>query len=131
MMAGFNYARMQATADRLMQRFKQGTITLSRATSTVPDPNEPWNTVPTTAVFTLKATARSVEENFINGTSINASDIEITAGPKATNEAGADVDLDVQPGDVVAIDGVSVSTVEVVRIPAAGTLIAWKFVVRG
>ena len=120
-MAGFDYGRMAGVATRLLTRFNQGVITLTTAP---PAPGaDPWTPgAPTTATYTLQATAKGVSKEFIDGTSIVATDIEITAAA-----FGAEPD----PADVLAIDGKMVTLLRVIRLPAAGTLVAWKFVVRG
>ena len=121
-MAGFDYGRMQATASRLLDRFAQGTITLTRVTPGVPDPDEPWNPpAPTTGVYTLDATAKGVSKEFVDGTTIVASDLEITAAV-----FGAEPGM----GDTLAIDGKAVTLLRILPLPAAGTVVAWKFVVR-
>lgn len=122
-MAGFDYGRMAKTADRLLGRFSQGVITLTRPGSTTPGPN-PWDPpVESPPVeYTLKAVAKGVSKEFIDGTTIVATDLEITAAV-----FGADPD----PADVLAIDGKAVTVLRIIRLPAAGVLVAWKFVVRG
>lgn len=35
------------------------------------------------------------------------------------------------PGDVMSIDGAGVNIVKTMRIPRAGTALAWRFIVRG
>ena len=63
-----------------------------------------------------------MSKEFIDGTTIVATDIDITAAA-----FGAEPD----PADVLAIDGKAVTLLRVIRAPAAGTLVAWKLVVRG
>ena len=122
-MAGFDYARMQATATRLLERFNQGEIILTKPGSTTP-PAQPWEPpiVVAPASFTLKATAKGVSKEFSNGTTILATDIEITAA-----EFGAEPD----PADGLTVDSKAVTVLKIIRLPAAGTLVAWKFIVRG
>lgn len=122
-MAGFDYARMQATATRLLDRFNQGIIVLSKPGTTTP-PANPWEPpiVVAPVSYTLKATAKGVSDEFVNGTTILATDLEITAA-----EFGAEPD----PADALTIDGKAVTVVKTWRIPAAGVLVAWKFIVRG
>ena len=122
-MAKFDYARMQATASRLLDRFSQGVITLTKPGTETPGPN-PWDppVVTDPVTHTLNATAKPVSEEFINGTTIVATDIEITAAV-----FGADPD----PADQMEIDGQPMTIIEVMRIPAAGTVVVWKLIVRG
>jgi hypothetical protein len=120
-MPGFDYARMQSTATRLLDRFNQGVIVLTK-TVTAPGPNAWTPGEATTTEYPLKATAKGVSKQFIDGTTILATDIEITA---------AAFGADPTPADAVTLDGKSVTVLRVWRIPAAGTLVAWKFIVRG
>lgn len=130
-MAQFNYARMAATADRLMQKVAQGVCTLTRSTPGTPDPETPWIPgTPTTEVFTLSATASGVSQEFINGTTILATDLMLTISPKMTGTAG-EVDTDIRSADVLAIDGKGVSVIKTMRLPSAGTLVAWRVIARG
>lgn len=120
-MAQFDYAKMQATASRLLTRFNQGAIVLTK-TFTAPgsDPWTPGASTPTP--YTLQATAKGVSEEFVDGTLIVSTDLEITAAA-----FGADPD----PADVLTIDGKPVTVLKIMRIPAAGVLVCWKFIARG
>lgn len=137
-MAGFNYARMQATADRLMTRFKQGAVLLTRTTIATGDPDTPWIPgAPTTDVYELRATAKGVSADLVDGTLIVATDLELTLGPKAVHTLtdgdpadGAEVEVEVDAADVISIDGRAATVLRVIRLPAAGTLVAWRVVVR-
>lgn len=122
-MAGFDYARMQATASRLLDRFNQGVIVLAKPGSTTP-PAQPWEPpiVVSPASYTLKATAKGVSKEFVNGTTILATDIEITAAAFGADPA---------PADALTIDGKAVTVVQIMRLPAAGVLVAWTIIVRG
>jgi hypothetical protein len=50
-----------------------------------------------------------------------ATDLEVTA---------AVFGAELEPADQLSIDGQVVVVVEITRVPAAGTLVAWKFIVR-
>lgn len=138
-MAGFNYAAMQDKADTLLDRFKQGTVTLLRVTPGTPDPDEPWVPVDdTTVTYALKATVRSVEDRYVDGTTIFATDSMVTASPIMTKThedgdavANVETELEVLPGDDMAIDGKVVTIVKTMRVPKAGTAVVWKFITRG
>lgn len=122
-MPGFDYGRMQATAGRLLDRFAQGAVTLTRTVPGEPDPETPWVPgTPVTTTYTLDATAKGVSKEFIDGTAIVATDIEVTAAV-----FGADPAMT----DTLAIDGNAVTLLRIMPLPAAGTVVAWKFVVRG
>jgi hypothetical protein len=120
-MAGFDYGRMQGVATRLLTRFNQGAVTLTK-TVTTPGPNDWTPGTPTDTTYTLQATAKGVSKEFIDGTTIVATDLEITA---------AAFPAEPDPADVLAIDGKAVTVLKTMPIPPAGTLVAWKFVVRG
>jgi hypothetical protein len=108
------YEEMQGVATRLLTRFNQGVIPLAK-TTTAPGA-DPWTPgTPTTTTYTLQATAKGVSKEFVDGTTI------VTAAA-----FGAEPD----PADVLAIDGKAVTQLKVIRLPMAGTLVAWKFVVR-
>lgn len=123
LVAKFDYARMTATASRLLDRFAQGTVVLTISTPTEPDPATPWEPgTPTTQAYTLDATVRGVSQRYIDGVTILASDLQVTAAvfgavPKV--------------GDDMTIDGYGVTILQVVALPAAGDPVAWRFIVRG
>lgn len=121
-MAGFDYAKMQATASRLLDRFAQGAVTLTKPGETTPGPN-PWDPPVVTApvVYTLHAAVKGVSAQFVDGTTILATDLEITAAVFGADPA---------PPDKVEIDGKAVVVLKTIRVPAAGTVVAWKFIVR-
>ena len=121
-MARFDYARMQGTASRLLNRFAQGTVSLTRTTPGSSSPSTPW--IPgeaTTVTYSLDATVKGVSKEFIDGTTIVATDLEVTA---------AAFGAEPEPGDTLSIDGKAVTILKQVRIPAAGTLVCWKWIVR-
>lgn len=138
------YADIAVVANQLLSSeaaggFGQGTVTLTRTTTAASAAETPW--IPgaaSTSVYALKATVKAVSEEFINGTSIVATDLEVTCSTSMTLTTvnGAPVTevvttvLDLQPGDVLSIDGVSHSVQLTMRVPAAGTPVVWKFVVK-
>ena len=117
------YEEMADVASEVLAEFHQGVIILSKTVPGEPDASTPWIPgEPVTVAHTLNATAKPVSEEFINGTTIVATDIEITAAV-----FGADPD----PADQMEIDGQPMTIIEVMRIPAAGTVVVWKLIVRG
>lgn len=123
-MSGF-YGRMQGTASRLLHRFKQGTVTLTRLTDTETpiDADAPWlGFTKTSATYTLDAVVSAVEDKFVDGTTILATDRMVTA---------AAFEVEPAPGDTLSIDGKVVTVIKQMRIPAAGVVVAHKFIVRG
>lgn len=117
------YEEMAGIASELLDEFKQGVITLTKPGTSTPGPN-PWDPpiITDPVVHNLDATAKPVSEEFINGTTIVATDIEVTAAV-----FGADPD----PADQMQIDGRSATIIKVMRMPAVGTVIAWRLIVRG
>lgn len=133
------YLRFQATADRLIGKWKQGTVTLTRTIQGTPNPETPWIPAPSeTRTYTLDAVVRDVATKYVDGTEILATDVQVTASTKmswtATNGVAitpSTVRYEPSPGDVMAIDGDGVTIVKTMRIPRAGTALAWRFIVRG
>lgn len=117
------YEDMAGIASEVLAEFKQGSITLTKTVPGEPDPSTPWIPgEPVEVTYSIDATAKAVSEEFINGTTIVATDIEIVSAV-----FGADPD----PADQMEIEGRPMTTIKVMRIPAAGTVVAWRFIVRG
>lgn len=142
-MADF-YDEMAAMASELLaptsrDGLGQGVITITRTVPGPVDPETEW--IPgadTTTTYLMDGVAGSIGDEFVNGTTIFATDTMLTVAPTMTKTHvnGAPVANEVvltalQPGDVVSIDGGVVSIVKEMRLPKAGTLVAWKLVVRG
>ena len=133
------YLRFHATADRLVGKWKQGTVTLTRTIQGAPNPETPWIPAPSeTRTYTLDAVVRDVATKYVDGTEILATDVQVTASTKmswtATNGVAitpSTVRYEPSPGDVMAIDGDGVTIVKTMRIPRAGTALAWRYIVRG
>lgn len=120
-MAGF-YDDMAAVTTSVLSEFKQGVVVLTKTTPGTPDPETPWIPgTPTETEYTLSATVASVADEFVDGTTILATDDMVTAAPFGA-EPG--------PGDTMTIDGNAVTIIRQMRIPKAGTVVAWKWVVR-
>lgn len=105
----------------------QGVVKLIRVTPGVVDPDKPWLPVqPTEQTETLKAAVDGVASELV-GTEVGsavilASDRQVICAPPA---------MDYQAGDVLSVDGVRVTVLSVERIPAAGTVSAVRFIIRG
>lgn len=133
------YAAFQATADRLLDKWKQGTVTLTRTIQGTPDPETPWIPAPSeTRTYTLNATSKDVSTKYVDGSTVLATDIEVTAATlmmltaiDGVAQTPSEVRYEPSPGDVMAIDGVGVNIVKTMRIPRAGTAVVWRFIVRG
>lgn len=118
MMAGFDYARMQGTATRLLGRFEQGTVTLKRETPGEPYPAEPWvPVVPTVDTWPLAAVVKREHQRYEGGVPIVETGGEVTfavlpVAPRLT--------------DMLIIDGAERAITKLTLVPAAGTPVVWK-----
>lgn len=119
---------LAANAARMIK--SRGTsITLNRTTNAPSDPSTPWIPgAPTTAVYTLDAFVKGATEQYIDGTTVLASDLMVVASPKATL-AGAAVDVVPQMGDVLSIDGKAREIKRILPAPAAGTAALFRMFV--
>ena len=117
-MAGFDYDRMQRTATRLIDRFRQGEVLLTRSAPSVPDHGAPWTPgPPTETVYELAATVVRVHQRYENGALIvQTGDMVTFAVPPVTPMIT----------DKLTIDGVARSITNLTPVPAAGTPVAWK-----
>jgi hypothetical protein len=121
--AKFNYGRMQKTASRLMARFAQGTVTLSRAGPLTPGENEwdePQQSPP--QVWTLDATVTGVDEAYVDGDTIKVTDQMVVASVFADEP---------KAGDILTVDGKVRTVLKIVRVPEAGPVVAWRIVIKG
>lgn len=105
----------------------QGVITLTRTTPGTPDPEAPWVPVdPTEQTVTLDGAVTGVDSRLVGTEAgsavIRASDRQCIATVPS---------IGYQAGDVLSIDGQAVSILSVTNIPAAGTTVAVKFLIRG
>jgi len=122
-MARFDYARMQQTATRLLDRFQQGVVQLVRVTPGAPDPATPWEPgAPTQTTYPLDATVSRVSEKYVDGTLIVATDNQVMfAVPEVAPSLA----------DKLVIDG-SVQVMKDLRpIPGAGVTVAYIAFVAG
>lgn len=112
---------MARNVARQISRYGSGTVTLTRATPGVPDPETPWTPgPPTLAVFGLDARVDGVSDDDLKDTSIVATDLVVIASPKARDADGDIVDIDPQMSDVVTIDGAPRVVKKIEAVPAAG-----------
>ena len=129
-MADF-YGKMQGVATGLLTKFKQGTVTLTRTTyaAKVNDWDPP--VVPVDTVYTLNAAVREVSRKYIDGTNILRSDGQINFAVKATDASGSLVDITPVKTDKISIDGDDVTILDLIRVPRAGTAVAFILIYRG
>ncbi len=113
------YNRLQGTASRLLNRFRQGAIAYRQPGTTTGPAFDPVVGPPTN--YELDATAVGVSQKYINGTTIVAADKEVTAAV-----FGATPDTS---GRIV-MDGRELEIVQTWQVPASGTPVAHKFIVK-
>jgi len=124
------YESMRQTAEELLAPTNQGglgqgSIVLSRQSS-VPGAN-PWDAPTiTTQTEQLRGAVRGVSQELIGtevgGTIILASDRQAICAPPSMGYTA---------GDTLVVDGVPVTIISVQNIPAAGTVSAVRFIIRG
>lgn len=124
------YADMQQMARDLLKPdsqggLGQGKIVLGR-TTTVPAPN-PWDpATPTTVTETLRGAVKGISKELV-GTS--AGDAVLLMSDR---EAICEVPImGYRPGDTLSVDGTPVIILSQQNIPAAGTVAAVRFFIRG
>lgn len=118
-MAGFDYGKMQGTASRLLKRFNQGVIRYIEAgpaTGPVYDP-----TPGADVASTLDATANGVAAEYVDGKTVLATDLMVTA---------AVFDRTPTMNGRIEIDGKEVQIVKIMPKPAAGLTVAWSLICR-
>ena len=116
-----NYDRLKQTHDRLIAKHGQGVVEIS-VTTTVPGP-EPWDTPTTTTVDTpVDAVVGGVGEEFVDGSTIVASDLQVQI---------AAVDDPPVVSDAIKVDGASKAVLAVHNVPGAGDPVAIRMIVRG
>jgi hypothetical protein len=117
------YDDMAAVADEVMAEFQQGTVVLRRTVLGASDPLTPWIPgTPTPTDYPLKAAVKGVSQQYVDGTTVLSSDEQVTCSvPAVTPDMST---------DSLLIDGVAVTVVKNFAIPAAGTPVAYRFIVR-
>lgn len=114
-MARFNYGKMQATAQRLMDRFSQGTVYHVRDGEPTGPINNP---VPGVPVKTLvNATVRGVEVQYIQEGFVTGSDLQMTVPAFEYSPVTS---------DRFEINGSEHQIIRVDRIPASGVVVAYR-----
>lgn len=113
------YADMQGVATELLGEFKQGVVEYI-------EPGEgggdPWNPEPgEDTPYPVDAAVKGVSQEYIDGTYVLATDLEAIMSV-----------FDVEPSNKgrLSVDGKELQIVKVMKIPAAGTTVAWRLIVR-
>lgn len=117
-----NYLKLQQTVTKVLQQVRTGTIKLVRKAETV-NTSAPWeNDTVTTTEYTLDATAFAVDDEYIGKGGIEITDIKIVSAVPAIEPE--------KTTDYVLIDTVKYEIVNIIRIPKAGTAVAYLLFVR-
>jgi hypothetical protein len=112
------YDRLRTTTTRLMSTYGQGVVEVG--TTTTVDGAEEW--LPPTGTTTweeIDAVVSGVSKEYVDQVNIVASDRQILT------------QAEISPGQLIRIDGAVVMVLSVVPIPAAGTPVAVRYIVRG
>jgi hypothetical protein len=109
------YVKFQKTADRLLTKWQQGTVSLKRVTST-PGANEWDPPTETVTSYALKAAVRRVSQKYVDGTLILATDNQITFAVPAVTPLMT---------DTLVVDGKDHAMKDLRPLPGAGTVAAY------
>jgi hypothetical protein len=113
------YREMRAVAGEVLWEFKQGAIIYKEAG---PYTGPAWNPTPGADVISvLDATASGVSAEYVDGKSVLATDLMVTAAvfDRVPTMSGR-----------LEIDGKEVQIVKIMAKPAAGTVVVWSFICR-
>ena len=122
------YDDMQNVASDVLKQFQQGVIKyvdITSGTGPADDPGEP-----TENEFILDGAARGVKFKYVQNGFAVASDLQITSSLKAKNSSGSEVILNPNMKGFISVDGVKYKIVKILPKPAAGTTVAFVFIVR-
>lgn len=124
----YAYARERVAAT--LSRMNAGIVTLTRSTPGTPDPATPWIPgTPTTTTYTLDARVDGVIAEYVNDTTIVATDQMVIASPKARDAGGDVVDIEPRQSDTLAVDG-SVRVIKQIKaVPASGPAAMFHIVI--
>lgn len=112
------YTRLAATADRLLTSYAQGDVVSVTFSETGGDEFNPPTL--TDVPVACKGVASGVSEKYVDGTTVEASDIMVTILPISPTP---------KRGGVVKIDGKSHTIKRIMPTPAAGDPIILKLIV--
>lgn len=114
------YDDMKVVSSELLGEFKQGTITLIQVTAGTGPEDNPGE--PTETEYELDATVKGAPYKYLRDGFVTATDLLVIA---------AIIDgVTPTKNDFIEIDGIRCKILEDVSVPAAGTKVVWKFLVR-
>jgi hypothetical protein len=123
------YSGLRELVVSTMETWKSGTIALTRTTNAAPDPETPWTQgAPTTVVYDLDAVVRGASAEFIDGTTIVASDLMVVASPIA-RLAGVPTAIVPIMSDTLKIDGETKAIKAIKPAPASGPAAVFRIFV--
>lgn len=115
----YAFARDRVAAT--IAKWTTGTVTLTRSMPGTPDPSTPWiPAAPTLTVYTLDARVDGVIAEYVNDTTIVATDQMVIASPKARDAGGNVVDIEPRQSDTLVVDGSARVIKQIKALPAAG-----------
>lgn len=114
------YDELTSVVSEVMSEFKQGSIKLVSITPGTGPADEPGE--PTESLTTLDAVARGVSSKYVKDGLALASDLMVSAAVVAG--------VTPKNSDFIEIDSVRYKIVQIMNLPAAGTKLVWKFIVR-
>ena len=114
------YDDFREIADDLLGEFKQGVINLVQLTPGTGLADNPGEATET--VIPLDGVAKGVSFKYVSNGFATASDLIVTCAVKDGVTPSA--------RDFITIDGSRYKIVRDISVPAAGTKVAWKFIVR-
>lgn len=122
------YDDMQNVASDVLKEFKQGVIKYVDVTPGAGPVDEPGE--PMVNEFTLDGAARGVKYKYVQNGFAVATDLQVTASVKAKNSSGSKVTLNPSMRGFIIVDDVKHKIVKILPKPAAGTTVAFAFIVR-
>lgn len=114
------YTELKEVTSEILKEFKQGTVVLRKMAPAAGPADNPGT--PTITSHTLDAVVKGVSFKYVSQGFAVASDLEVTSA----------ILSGVTPSekDSIVIDDVRYKIIQMMKIPAAGTTLAWKFIVR-
>lgn len=113
------YDDMQDLAANILTEFNQGELVYVAPSTASGDP---WNpTLVTGSRTTVKGVGRGVQQKYVDGTHVVATDQQYTI------QAGTVTPV---AGATIEVDGTTLQVVKVIKVPAAGTPVVWMVFAR-
>lgn len=115
------YAPKRRRVAAILKRWSTGTVTLSRTTRAAPEPATPWlpGAPSDTAVYTLDAVVKGVTAEYVDGTTVLATDLVVIVSPKAVLN-GVVVDIEPVLTDTIRIGDATKVIKKISAVPAGG-----------